>query len=314
MTRQGEKFTSNPSFHKSDFPYEALVELVHREFYTNNVIHEQSTPQSVNNDGACVTEENGTSQAWEHVYQRHSNKIFPIKNYVCKCFPELDGVDSSLEGNITCQNEQKQDEKPVCVMECGCGTGSCLFPLVLRNPKWNFIAFDFSSHAVAMLKQHSIYKQNSHRIDTFVWDVCDKNEAVLKDYALKADKLLLIFVLSALSSIEKMKTALTNIHALMKPGAVLLFRDYGQYDMAHTRFMRKAYKLDSPNVQKESNTFFKREDGTFSFFFSKEFCTALFTSCNFEVLELDYHCVLLRNKKTELDMHRVFINGRFGRK
>jgi tRNAThr (cytosine32-N3)-methyltransferase len=48
------------------------------------------------------------------------------------------------------------------------------------------------------------------------------------------DVVSLVFVLSALDP-SKFESAIKNVSLLLKPNGLLIFRDYGQYDMAMFR-------------------------------------------------------------------------------
>ncbi len=62
----------------------------------------------------------------------------------------------------------------------------------------------------------------------------------------------LIFVLSAIHP-DNFLRSLTSIASVMKPGGLLVFRDYGLYDMAQIRFGRG---------NKLADNFYVRQDGT----------------------------------------------------
>ena len=62
----------------------------------------------------------------------------------------------------------------------------------------------------------------------------------------------LIFVLSAIHPDNHVETFL-NVASVLKTGGVLIFRDYGLYDMAQIRF-GKGNKL--------ADNFYVRQDGT----------------------------------------------------
>ncbi len=101
-----------------------------------------------------------------------------------------------------------------------------------------------------------------------------------------------------------MDTAVSNLFNSLKPGGTLLFRDYAQGDLAQTRF-----KADS---QIEENLFY-RADGTLSYFFSQDFLRELFERAGFNTLQMDLIEKKVVNRKQGVEMHRIFIQAKFGR-
>jgi SAM-dependent methyltransferase len=61
---------------------------------------------------------------------------------------------------------------------------------------------------------------------------------------------------------EQMVDVLAKLHRVLKPGGAILFRDYGEYDMAQLRF------LSRKNPNKIDECMYVRWDGTTSYFFS----------------------------------------------
>uniref|UniRef100_A0A0N5AJJ3 SAM_MT_RSMB_NOP domain-containing protein n=1 Tax=Syphacia muris TaxID=451379 RepID=A0A0N5AJJ3_9BILA len=157
--------------------------------------------------------------------------------------------------------------KPLQVLEVGCGAGNTVFPL-LTDPKSAQVfvhCCDYSSKAIEIVKQNPNYDEN--RCHAFVWDVTgDVSAAAVPPESL--DIISCIYVLSAIPP-ELQKNALENFYKLLKPGGILLFKDYGQYDMTQLRF--KKDRLINDN-------FYCRGDGTLVYFFTQDQLDNLFVS------------------------------------
>lgn len=115
------------------------------------------------------------------------------------------------------------------------------------------------------------------------------------------DIVTMIFTLSAVP-VEKVTHVLLECLAVLKPGGLLLFRDYGLYDMTMLRF--------APS-QQVSERLYQRGDGTLSYFFSLEVVRKLFISTGFVEQELEYCCVQLKNQRKQLCMKRVWVHAKF---
>lgn len=115
------------------------------------------------------------------------------------------------------------------------------------------------------------------------------------------DFVTLIFTLSAVP-LQIMPTALRECFSVLKPGGMLLFRDYGLYDMTMLRF--------EPD-QRVGFREYMRADGTRSYFFCLDTAKNLFNCAGFIELEIEYCCVKSVNRRNGKSMQRVWVHGKF---
>lgn len=199
------------------------------------------------------------------------------------------------------------------IVECGCGTGSALLPLIRLCPQDRFVAFDVSPTAVSLLWNHAEAAacRAERRLECFPYDIAASDDAPpLPMPSCTADVVLLVFVLSALSQ-DRMVPALRRLAALLRPatvdgrddGGVLCFRDYGALDHNYFRF------ADLGNAVAQGS--FVKGDGTQQRFFSLAETTEMFTAAGMEACKLEYHCNRVRNRDNGKEMNKVFVNGTF---
>lgn len=222
---------------------------------------------------------------WDLFYKRNATHFFKDRHWTTREFEELKSC------------RQFESQKLV-LLEAGCGVGNCLFPLLEEDQSLFVYACDFSPRAVEFVKQNPLY--SSERCCAFQ---CDLTKDDLRDHMPEdsVDVITLIFVLSAIHP-DKMSLALQNINRILKPGGVVLFRDYGLYDHAMLRF--KAGNKLGENL-------YVRQDGTRSYFFSKEFLAELFENEGFKSITNDYVLRETVNKKEGLCVPRVFLQSKF---
>ncbi|KAI9472215.1 MAG: S-adenosyl-L-methionine-dependent methyltransferase [Benjaminiella poitrasii] len=220
---------------------------------------------------------------WDLFYKRNTTKFFKDRHWTDREFKEL--ADRS--------KEQK-------CLEIGCGVGNFVFPLIAENPSLFIYACDFSKRAVDMVKSNESYDES--RCKAFVCDLTADN---LTDNipVHSLDLVSAIFVFSAIPP-EKMKIAIKNIYSVLKPGGLVLFRDYGIYDEAQVKFSAASDKrLDS--------NFYVRQDGTMSYFFSREDLMSRFEAEGFNTVDCQYVYRETINRSMEKRIDRIFVQAKF---
>ncbi|XP_029308267.1 tRNA N(3)-cytidine methyltransferase METTL6 [Cottoperca gobio] len=222
---------------------------------------------------------------WDLFYKRNTTNFFKDRHWTTREFEELKA----------CREFESQR---LVLLEAGCGVGNCLFPLLQDDLNIFVYACDFSPRAVQFVKLNPLYCPE--RCSAFQ---CDLTKDDLRENVPEGsvDVVTLIFVLSAIHP-DKMKLALQNLSRVLKPGGIVLFRDYGLYDHAMLRF-KAGSKL--------GENFYVRQDGTRSFFFSKEFLAELFVDTGLQPVSNDYVLRETVNKKEGLCVPRVFLQSKF---
>mmetsp|Transcript_4892 Transcript_4892/g.7043 ORF Transcript_4892/g.7043 Transcript_4892/m.7043 type:complete len:338 (-) Transcript_4892:151-1164(-) len=214
---------------------------------------------------------------------------------------------------------------------------------------------DFSSVAIDILRQDPRYfsaaSDSPPRAYSAVWDITssslssidpigtfDSNNDFITLQAI-GDISILLFCLSAISPGEKMRQAARNVANTLKPGGVLLVRDYGRYDAAQMRLGTKPCK-------KVTDNFYVKHDGTRCYYFHLDDLRALFGNGNngnenetynyphgskdqilndvnnttttnqspgagLEILELKYIRRTYGNRAENKERRRVWVQGRF---
>ncbi|EFN77703.1 Methyltransferase-like protein 6 [Harpegnathos saltator] len=180
--------------------------------------------------------EKDAKKHWDLFYKRNDTRFFKDRHWTMREFEELLGGLGSMES----QNV---------LLEVGCGVGNLVYPLIEDGAKYSKIfACDISSKAIELLKSHTLF--DAETIEAFQTDVT--SETCFSKIDCSINIATLIFVLSAIHPNKFCKVA-ENIHSVLGSGGILLFRDYGLYDMAQLRF-KPGHKI--------SENFYMRQDGT----------------------------------------------------
>ena len=133
-----------------------------------------------------------------------------------------------------------------------------------------FQGCDCARSAVDIIKSDPRYNPALHS-----FDYCDITCGRLPFPPASAHVATLIFVLSALHP-NDIPNALLSARRALAPGGVLLLRDYAVYDMAMMRFKKDA---------KIADRFYRRGDGTRSYFFERKELIQMLRNAGFLVNE-----------------------------
>lgn len=229
--------------------------------------------------------ENDAKKNWDLFYKRNKTNFFKDRHWTKREFEELT------------ENASPNETKPS-LLEVGCGVGNFIFPLIQEGTDFFINACDFSPRAIEYLKENKLYNETT--CHAFVCDIT--REELSNHIPLESVNIAtMIFVLSAIHP-DKMSFALENILKVLRPGGLLLLRDYGLYDQAMLRFSSGHKLMDN---------FYVRQDGTRAFYFSEEHLAQLAVDTGFQVITNSYVSRKTVNHKESISVPRVYIQAKF---
>ncbi|XP_037019637.2 tRNA N(3)-methylcytidine methyltransferase METTL2A isoform X2 [Artibeus jamaicensis] len=240
--------------------------------------------------------EDGPGFLKEEQHQCSSNGL----GHKAHTLPVEENITQKLSHLEVCADEFPGSSATYRIFEVGCGVGNTVFPILQTNndPRLFVYCCDFSSTAIQLVQTNSAYDPS--RCFAFVHDLCDED----KSYPIprnSLDIIVLIFVLSAVVP-DKMQKAIDRLSRLLRPGGMMLLRDYGRHDMAQLRF-KKGQCL--------SENFYVRGDGTRVYFFTQDELDTLFTTAGLEKVQNLMDRRLQVNRGKQLTMYRVWIQCKY---
>uniref|UniRef100_A0A2P2JT48 tRNA N(3)-methylcytidine methyltransferase n=1 Tax=Rhizophora mucronata TaxID=61149 RepID=A0A2P2JT48_RHIMU len=332
----GEEEETKTDYHSRDFDWETLKQQIERnpsyQYHLLPFTSQQQQQQEEQKRENTQLEENEEeresedSKAWKNFHLRHSSgKFFKERRYLLKEFPEL----------VSCTKFSK-------VLEVGCGNGSSVIPILRGNKTIIVYACDCSEKTLERAKEivdAANISRFEHQFQPFCcdftftgflkWLLCDscqtdchqkqqqkysdvKESGAADGEGLRSSKegsccigrvdfVTLIFTLSAVP-LKRMPKAIGECFSVLRPGGLLLFRDYGLYDMTMLRF---------ESEQRVGFREYMRADGTRSYFFCLDTVRDLFVAAGFIELELAYCCINSTNRRKGKSMLRVWVHGKF---
>lgn len=262
---------------------------------------------------------------WDRFYKRNGNRFFKSRYWARKEFQEL---------------FQPASGDYRCLLEVGCGCGDFILPFLSKDgpndqssdeshdtarptgakqtpqafdstrltisEDFAILCCDISETAIELLKSQPAYRASTRKLDAFVADVSSTDglhEVKKRLDGRLVDVVTLIYVLSAMD-LDAMKRTVDNINQILKPGGLVLFRDYAIYDQAMLRFKPES---------KIADQFYSRQDGTRAYFFTKDSLVDLFGD-RFLCQSIDYIKRVTLNRASQANYCRVFLQSKLIKK
>lgn len=232
---------------------------------------------------------------WDIFYRNNQENFFKDRKWLQIEFPSL--------YEATGENYNK----PITILEVGCGAGNTFYPILNqnKNPQLKIYGCDYLKVAVDIVKRNENFAPNHEKGIAYssVWDLANAEGTIPEDMEEHSvDIVIMVFVFSALHP-EQWVHAVNNLRKVLKPGGLILFRDYGRYDLAQVRF--KLGRLLDDN-------FYIRGDGTRVYFFTEEELREIFCAGG-QFLETNIATDrrLLVNRKKQLKMYRIWLQAVF---
>jgi methyltransferase-like protein 6 len=296
-------------------------------FYTKDFIFDESVAKGLITPfaetpltaAAAETAAVSSARAWHKFYGMHGGKFFHSRSFLFEAFPQLKP--------LLLESLSMSASAATC-LELGCGNGSNVYPLITHLQKEiKILACDVTPSALRSVMSHPSFEENKERIKLFLFDIAENSQPLNPPGMIlttsnraqeltelntsflkipsevtegKVDAITCTFVLSSLHPKDH-RRSLVNASSILRSGGKLFFRDYAIGDAALSRMLTPESRLQE--------RLFKRGDGTLAYFFTKQELFEHLEESGFSDVQLDYHTVRNKNRKTSVEMMRVFLNG-----
>lgn len=284
--------------------------------------------------------EQSAARHWDVFYSKNQDRFFKDRHWTNREFEALKGIsgsgnddsaetkppraadpegeDQEAESQILITGSLQEQDNPV-LLEVGCGVGNMVWPLLSAIPNLLVHCCDFSPRAVEIVKKHPLAQSEGaeERVHPFVFDIT-QSDPPLSSWILphtfgRPTIISLIFVLSAIPPQHHLPV-LQSLFSLLAPGGSLIFRDYGRGDLAQLRFHSKVAWAE-PSLLSSKYDYYKRGDGTMTFFFSPEYLEDLAKELTqVEESEVKMITRVGVNRKKGVELRRNFVQAYWKKK
>ncbi|XP_058297243.1 tRNA N(3)-methylcytidine methyltransferase METTL8, mitochondrial isoform X6 [Hylobates moloch] len=240
-----------------------------------------------------VKYEREASKYWDTFYKIHKNKFFKDRNWLLREFPEILPVDQKPEEKT---RESSWDHVKTSATNCFSRMHCPTVPEEKNHYEKSSGSSEGQSKTESDFSNLDSEKHKKGPMKTGLFPGSNATFRILEVGCGAGNS-----VFPILNTLQ-MQGVVNRLSKLLKPGGMLLFRDYGRYDKTQLRF-KKGHCL--------SENFYVRGDGTRAYFFTKGEVHSMFCKASLDEKQNLVDCRLQVNRKKQVKMHRVWIQGKF---
>ncbi|XP_011902375.1 PREDICTED: methyltransferase-like protein 8 isoform X2 [Cercocebus atys] len=240
-----------------------------------------------------VKYEREASKYWDTFYKIHKNKFFKDRNWLLREFPEILPVDQKPEEKA---RESSWDLVNTSATNCFSRMHCPTMPEEKNHYEKSSGSSEGQSETESDFSNLDSEKHKKGPMKTGLFPGSNATFRILEVGCGAGNS-----VFPILNTLQ-MQGVVNRLSKLLKPGGMLLFRDYGRYDKTQLRF-KKGRCL--------SENFYVRGDGTRAYFFTKGEVHSMFCKASLDEKQNLVDRRLQVNRKKQVKMHRVWVQGKF---